>query len=71
MGFTTPGKIDLEFRLALANWIHCQNASQCRQGAHTQHSPWEKGSHLLIRWSLCPEMVRMAYKLSSKFQAYS
>lgn len=47
----------VEFKLARTNWISCQNPSQCVQGAHTQQSLWEKGSHLgylgsyVLRWS--------------------
>lgn len=47
----------VEFKLARTNWISCQNPSQYVQGAHTQQSLWERGSHLgylgsyVLRWS--------------------
>lgn len=65
MGFTIPGRMDLEFKLAWTDWVGCQNPSQQVQGAHTQQSLWGRGNNLEVSWPLCPAMVKKAYRLSS------
>ena len=67
MEFTTPGRIDLEFKLALTNWIFCQNASQCRQGAHTHSSVSEKRG--ATYWYISPYALKWSESLIDLVQS--